>query len=86
MALTRTITLGTWEFWLEEQPWGAYISVPDCGGMVDMLPRVPEQLAWAEDVFATLPALERVWATTWKMPAAALPDLEALFHRHGAQW
>ena len=39
MARIRTITLGPWEFWLEEQPWGGYVSVPDCGGMVDMLPR-----------------------------------------------
>ena len=86
VAFNRTIILGAWEFWLEENPRGVFLSVPDCGGMVDMLPRVPEQLEWAEEAFAQLRALERIWATTWKLPPEAVPHVEALFRRYGGQW
>jgi hypothetical protein len=78
--------LGGWEFQLDEQPWGLYIGVPDMGGMADSIPRVPEQLAWAEQVFAMLPALHRVWSTSWEVPPEALPELEALFRQHGGHW
>lgn len=85
VALVRTVRLGDWEFEITQQPWGLYVSVPDCGGMADSVPRVPEQLAWAEAAFAELPALKQVWATTWEVPADALPELLALFQRHGAE-
>ena len=85
MALDRTIVLGAWEFWLVERPDALYLSVPDCGGMADSCPRVPEQLAWAERTFAALPALEQVWPTTWKVPLAALSALERLLREHGAR-
>ena len=86
MALDRTVTLGEWEFRIEERPWGLFVSVPDCGGMADSVPRVPEQLDWAEEVFAAVPALKRTWPTTWQLPPEALPDLEAVFRRHGGRW
>ena len=60
MSLDRTIVLGAWEFWLVERPDALYLSVPDCGGMADSHPRVPEQLAWTETTLAALPALERL--------------------------
>ena len=84
--LPSRVRLGGWEFWLHQQPWGTFVSVPDRGGMMDMLPRVPEQLAWAEAHFPEVPALERVWDTSWRVPPSALPDLEAFFRRHGASW
>jgi hypothetical protein len=86
MRLIATATLGEWEFEITEQPWGLYVSVPDCGGMADSIPRVPEQLAWAEKAFVELPALKQVWSTTWEVPPEALPDLRALFQRAGARW
>ena len=82
----RTIRLGGWEFWLEERPGGFFLSVPDRGGMADSLPRVPEQLAWAEHAFAQLPALEQTWTTTWTFPPEALADLGALIERSGGTW
>ncbi len=86
VALDRTVRLGEWEFQIVEQPWGLFVGVPDAGGMVDSVPRVPEQLEWAEAAFATLPALERVWPTAWKLPPEALPELEELFRRNGGSW
>lgn len=86
VALHRIVQLGPWEFEIVERPWGLFVGVPDCGGMADSLPRVPEQLAWAETAFAELPALERVWPTSWQLPPEALPDLEALFRRNGGRW
>ena len=84
MSLDRTIILGDWEFRFTERPDGLYFSVPDCGGMADSHPRVPEQLAWTEATLTALPALERVWPTTWKVPADALAALEQLLQSHGA--
>jgi hypothetical protein len=86
MVPVQVVTLGAWEFHITEQPWGLYVSVPDCGGVADSLPRYPEQLAWAESAFAALPALKRVWPTTWEVPPAALADLQALFERSGGHW
>ena len=86
MAPRRTIRLGDWQFSLDEQAGGLIVGVPHRGGVIDWVPQVPEQLAWAEAAFAELPALERVWVTDWRVPPAALPDLEALFRRHGATW
>lgn len=81
-----TVRLGDWEFLISEEPGTSAVSVPDCGGMADSLPRVPEQLAWAERVFAELPALKQVWPTTWEFRSEALPELRALFESHGARW
>jgi hypothetical protein len=86
MTLVRTVKLGDWEFWVEVGPQGMYVSVPDCGGMMDSLPRVPEQLAWAESAFAELPALRQVWSTTWQLPAEAAPDLRTLIETSGGSW
>lgn len=82
----RTITLGPWTFYLEERPTGMTLSVPDCGGMADSVPRVPEQLEWAERELAAVPGLVRFWSTAWNVPPAALASLVALFVRHGARW
>ena len=86
MGLSRTVSMGSWEFHFFQQPGALYVDVPDRGGMMDSVPRIPEQLEWAEAAFATLPALERVWPTSWKVPPEALPDLEALLRSHGATW
>lgn len=86
MVLVRTVRLGDWEFWIDERSGALYISVPDLGGMMDSLPRVPEQLVWAEEAFAQLPELEQIWATSWKLPVEALPALRALIERSGGTW
>jgi hypothetical protein len=86
MTVERTVTLDHWQFQLSERSGEWFISVPDCGGMVDSFPRVPEQLAWAERVFARLPELVQVWPTTWRVPTTALPALERLLREHGARW
>jgi hypothetical protein len=86
VTIVRTVKLGEWEFWVEDRPWGLYFSVPDRGGMMDSLPRVPEQLEWAEAVFAELPALKQIWTTTWELPPEALPDVRALIERSGGTW
>jgi hypothetical protein len=86
MGLVGTVALGDWEFHITEQPWALYISAPDCGGMADSLPRVPDQLAWAEQAFAEVPALKQVWQTTWEVTPGALPAPRALFERNGGQW
>jgi hypothetical protein len=85
MTIVRTITLGAWEFSLTEHAGQTFISVPDCGGMADSFPRVPEQLAWAEQAFASLPGLEQVWPTSWRVPTDVLPALERLLRDRGAQ-
>lgn len=84
MSGDRTLKLNGWEFWLRHGSNGWTLSVPDRGGMMDMVPRVPEQLAWAERELAKLPALTRTWDTTWSVPDDALADLEALLKAHGA--
>lgn len=86
MGLVTTVMVGEWEFDITEQAGAMYVSVPDCGGMADSLPRVPEQLAWAEKAFRELPQLKQVWPTTWEIPPGALPELRALFQRNGAHW
>jgi hypothetical protein len=86
VGLVRVVVVGDWEFHITEQSDGLYVSVPDCGGMADSVPRVPEQLVWAESAFATLPGLRRVWPTTWAVPPDALADLGALFERSGGHW
>lgn len=86
MTLVRNVRLGDWEFFVDDRPWGLYVSVPDCGGMADSLPRVPEQLVWAEAAFAELPALKQVWTTTWQLPPEALSDVRALIERSGGTW
>lgn len=85
-AVNRTVTLGAWSFYLDEGPSGLTLSIPDCGGMADSLPRVPEQLAWAERELAAVPGLVQVWPTAWEVPRGALVSLTALFERHGARW
>jgi hypothetical protein len=86
MTVARTITLGPWEFSLTERSGEWFISVPDCGGMVDSFPRVPEQHAWAERTFAGQPGLVQIWPTVWRVEAGALPALERLLREHGARW
>ncbi|MEO8846876.1 MAG: hypothetical protein ABI591_07485, partial [Kofleriaceae bacterium] len=63
----RTFKIGDWEFWLAERNGKWSISVPDRGGMADSQPRIPAQLAWAEQQFATLPWLAQTWSTTWEL-------------------
>jgi hypothetical protein len=84
--LVRTVKLGDWEFWIEEGPWGVYVSVPDRGGQMDGVPRVAEQLAWAEESFAHVPLLEQIWSTSWKGPSEALPAVRALIEASGGTW
>jgi hypothetical protein len=86
VTFIRTVTLGDWEFPIVQQPWGLYISVPDRGGMADSLPRVPDQLAWAESAFSALPALKQIWPTSWEISPEALPALQALFETSGGHW
>ena len=86
MGLIGRVTLGDWEFEITDQPWGTYVGVPDCGGMAESVPRVPEQLEWAEKAFAELPGLKQVWPTTWEVAPEALPALRAFFERSGAHW
>ena len=45
MLREHTITLGAWEFVLSERSGQWFLAVPDCGGVVDSFPRVPEQHA-----------------------------------------
>lgn len=84
--MVRTVRLGDWEFLVQEQPGGFSVSVPDRGGMADSLPRVPEQLAWAEAAFAQVPALKQVWTTSWEVPPEALADVRELIERSGGTW
>jgi hypothetical protein len=81
----RDYRLGAWEFFLEEHEAELVLRVPDCGGQMDMLPKVPEQLAWAEPrIAAELPLARQVWDVSWVLPLDALPAVEAFFRRHGA--
>lgn len=86
MALGACVTLGEWNFWVQENAGELYISVPDCGGMADCAPRVPAQLAWAEQAFASIPGLQRIWTTSWRIPPEVLPALEQLLRDRGARW
>ncbi|HEY8377065.1 MAG TPA: hypothetical protein VIK91_11275 [Nannocystis sp.] len=86
MALGAVMTLGSWEFYVREYNGQTFLSVPDCGGMADSVPRVPEQLAWAEEVFAVLPGLEHVWPTAWRVPPDLAPALERLLRDRGVRW
>lgn len=83
--MRANITLGEWEFWVTESDGRVFLAVPDCGGMADMIPKVPAQLAWAEQHLAGLP-LVQVWATTWEVPPGALPSVQTFFEGHGARW
>ena len=86
MTREHTITLGPWEFVLGERAGEWTLAVPDCGGVVDSFPRVPEQLAWAEKNFAALPGLVQIWPTVWRVPVNALQAVERLFRGRGARW
>jgi threonine dehydratase len=82
MGVLRTVRRGSWEFFLREQSGTLYVDVPDYGGMADSVPRDAAQLAWAEATFAAeLPALERVWPTSWEIPNGMLPALLGLIER-----
>jgi hypothetical protein len=85
VAVWRTYMLGDWEFFLEARDERLMLWIPDCGGQMDMLPKVPAQLAWVESrVAAELPAGRQEWDVTWVFPSDALADVEAFFRRHGA--
>lgn len=73
----RTLTRGDWTFHVRERPGGFVLEVPDCGGMADMVPRVPEQLEWTVLALAGLAGVRQVWATAWNVDADALPAVEA---------
>lgn len=80
------VHLGEWEFIIDTASSGVtYVSVPDCGGMADSVPRIPEQLEWAEATFAELAVLKQVWATSWEIAPGGMSQLEDLLRRHGAQ-
>jgi hypothetical protein len=81
--MTRTFTRGAWQFELTERSGEWFLSVPDCGGMADSFPRVPEQHAWAEKTFAALPELVQVWPTVWRVAADRVPAVERFLHEHG---
>jgi hypothetical protein len=85
MGLVATVQLREWEFHISETGGTIYVSVPDRGGMMDSIPRVPEQLAWAESAFADIPALKQIWSTSWEVPPEALAQLRELFERNGAR-
>jgi hypothetical protein len=81
----RDYHLGGWEFFVREGAGELVLSVPDRGGQMDMVPKVAEQLAWAErHVPVELPAARQVWSVTWVLPPDALPEVDAFFRWHGA--
>jgi len=73
----RTISVGDWDFHLSESNGSWNVSVPDCGGMADMVPKDAAQLAWAAEQFAQFPWLNASWPTVWDLPADRVAELES---------
>lgn len=78
-----------WGFFFDERDGVEELSIPDCGGMADMVPRVPAQLSWIEARLGELAereAVENVWPTVWKLttPAAA-EAVRAMLRREGGE-
>ncbi len=80
-------SLKGWRFELCERSGGTYFSVPDKGGMTDMVPREPAQLAWAERRLEGLPGLKQVWNTSWEITGPeGLEALRALWVKQGGSF
>ena len=84
MSETEWWSLKGWRFELQWVGGSVYFSVPDRGGMADMMPREPAQLRWAEGALDGLPGLRRVWNTTWEVDEPrGLDALRALWVAKG---
>ncbi|MFT4976688.1 MAG: hypothetical protein ACI8S6_002593 [Myxococcota bacterium] len=53
-----------WTFEINKQE--RMITVPDKGGQADMIPREPEQLAWAVAHLEPLAGVARIWPTVFQ--------------------
>ena len=77
---------GDWTFDITRRSDGAYLHIPDCGGMADMNARDPAQLKWAEKRLAAVPDAERVWPTGWQVRTAdGLAALHTMLRHAGAE-
>jgi hypothetical protein len=74
----ETIHVAGWPFMMKTIGDERFVTIPDRGGMADMVPSIPEQHAWAESVFNAIPSLTQVWPTSWRVPDEALPAVRAL--------
>lgn len=44
-----------------------YVSIPDCGGMADMVPKDIKQKEWCQKEFKRFPFIKQVWTTVWEV-------------------
>ena len=56
----------SWIFYIIERNGTFVISIPDCGGMADCVPKIQVQLEWCEENFDNLTGLRRTWVTVWE--------------------
>jgi hypothetical protein len=72
-------------FFLERQEEGKlYLIIPDCGGMADMIPRRPEQLAWLEPRIEKIQGATHIWPTIWDLNTPeAVAAVENMLQQEG---
>ena len=76
---------GDWTFDITRRSDGAYLHIPDAGGMGDMNARDPKQLEWIEKKIAGVGEAKRVWPTAWFVRTAeGLAALRTLLQKAGA--
>ena len=62
-----------------------FLSVPDHGGMADMIPKAPEQVDWLVPRLERIDGVERVWETAWRLKDMAVKArVESMLLEHGS--
>jgi hypothetical protein len=57
-----------WEFFIEKSHDSLWtVSIPDCGGMADMVAKNELQKVWCENKFSKLNRIKQVWHTVWEV-------------------
>ena len=63
-----------------------YLSIPDCGGMADMVPKDQKQKQWCEKEFKQFAFIKQVWPTVWEVSdRAKLKEMEHFLIGQGAE-
>ena len=74
--IVKQTVSGEWVFDIGYKEDGIFIFIPDQGGQMDSVPKIPEQMLWCEAHFDDVQGLKRVWTTTWK--AESEEDVKAV--------
>jgi len=72
-----------YEFSLDIDQEGAYLSILDSGGLTDAFPKHYEQYDWIKPKLARITGIEQIWATQWHIKTkSALKKVVELLEKH----